>query len=76
MYWIYIIKSKKYNQLYVGMANNLPKRLKEHNSGQSKHTNRYKPWTYVYVEGYLTRQDAAQREKNLKYHGKVYAQLL
>ena len=75
MHWVYIIKSDKNDELYIGSTNNLVKRLEDHNSGKSKATLRYKPWFYVYIEGYFFKEDALSREKNLKYFGKAYSQL-
>ena len=75
MHWLYIIKSEKNGELYIGSTNDLDRRLNEHNNGKSPSTSRYKPWFYVYVEGYFLEQDALKREQNLKYYGKVYSQL-
>jgi len=75
MHWVYIIKSKKNGELYIGNTGNLIQRLKEHNLGRSRATARYRPWFYVYIEGYFSEDDAVNREHNLKYFGKVYAQL-
>ncbi|MDD5290771.1 MAG: GIY-YIG nuclease family protein [Patescibacteria group bacterium] len=75
MYWVYIIKSKKNNSLYIGSTANLGQRLKDHNEGKSRSTKRYIPWVPVYVEGYFSKGDALLREKNLKYFGKAYSQL-
>jgi len=75
MNWFYIIRSKLNGELYMGRTSNLAQRLKEHNSGRSGSTIRYRPWFYVYVEGYFSENDAKKREQNMKYYGKVYAQL-
>ena len=75
MYWVYILKSKKNNSLYIGSTSNLERRLKEHNEGKSLSTKKYMPWILVYTEGYFLEEDALHREHNLKYFGKVYAQL-
>ncbi len=75
MYWVYIIKSRKTGDLYIGRTNNLVRRLEEHNSDTSISTARYKPWTFIYIEGYASPEDAEKREQNLKYFGKVYTQL-
>jgi len=75
MYWVYIIKSKQNNSLYIGTTPNLEERIKEHNKGKSQSTKRYIPWVLIYTEGYFSKEDALLREKNLKYFGKVYAQL-
>lgn len=75
MYYVYIIKSRKNSQLYIGSTNNIEKRFKEHNGGKVASTKRYRPWILVYLEGYFSEADARHREKSLKYFGKVYAQL-
>lgn len=75
MYWVYILKSKNYNQLYIGYTSNLVERLKEHNSGKSPSTKRYMPWKPVYAEGYANEEDAKGRESKIKQFGKVYSQL-
>lgn len=75
MYWVYIIKSKSYNQLYIGYTTDLTKRLKEHNSGKSSATKKYLPWKPVYLEVYANEDDAKDRETKLKQFGKVYSQL-
>ncbi|MEK7664116.1 MAG: GIY-YIG nuclease family protein [Patescibacteria group bacterium] len=75
MYWIYILKNKKNDKLYIGSTPNLKKRIKEHNDAKSKSTKADLPWIIVYTEGYLSKQDALKREHNLKYFGKAYAKL-
>lgn len=75
MYWVYILKNKVNNTLYIGSTPDLKKRIEEHNSGKNKSTKRYLPWFIVYVEGYFSKEDALRREHNLKYFGKAYAQL-
>jgi putative endonuclease len=66
MYYTYILLSKKINKTYVGATNNLERRLKEHNSGESKFTKQYQPWTLFYSEEYQKWVDARKREKYLK----------
>jgi len=75
MYFVYIIKSKIRKALYIGYTNNPSKRLKEHNAGLSLSTKVYKPWYFVYLEGYANKEEAKDREKKLKQFGKVYSQL-
>lgn len=38
MYYVYVIKSKKDNKLYIGLTNDLRKWLFEHNQGLNKST--------------------------------------
>ena len=75
MYWVYILKSKTNNSLYVGSTSDLKRRIKEHNDGKSIYTKRYMPWDMIYLEGYFSKDDALKREHNLKYFGKAYTQL-
>lgn len=75
MYWVYILKSKDSNQLYIGRTSDIKRRLKEHQTLKNQSTKRYKNWKLVYCEGYLHLKDAILREKNLKYFGKAYSQL-
>lgn len=74
MYFVYILKSKKY-KLYIGFTNNLRKRLKEHNSGLVKATKPYIPWRLVYYEAYFSRKEAIIREHNLKLRSNAWSQL-
>lgn len=75
MNYVYLIKSEKTNQLYIGLTNDLMRRLKEHNAGHSEYSRKFKPWKLVYFEGYLSDKDAKDREIKLKQFGKVYSQL-
>lgn len=38
MYFVYILKSLKDGNLYIGRTNNIERRLKEHNSGKVRST--------------------------------------
>ena len=45
MWWyVYILRSKKNNKIYVGSTNNLKRRIREHNEGLSKSTKPFIPW--------------------------------
>jgi putative endonuclease len=66
MYYIYLLKSLISEKTYVGMTNEISRRIKEHNSGKSKFTNRYMPWKLIYSEEMNTREEARKREKYFK----------
>jgi putative endonuclease len=66
MYYIYAIKSKKDDRIYVGFTENLERRISEHNSGKTRSTKGYIPWVLVYKEICKTREDARKREVFLK----------
>jgi len=66
IYYIYVLKSQSANKSYVGMTNNLRRRLDEHNSGKHFYTKRHMPWTMIYNERYDNLVEARIREKYLK----------
>ena len=66
MYYIYVLRSLKNGRRYVGYTNNLERRLKEHNNGQSTYTKLTKPFVMIYHEQLSSRQEAIKREKFLK----------
>jgi len=73
MFYVYVIKSKKDNQLYVGATSNLEKRFREHNQGYVESTKERKPFDLIYYEASLSKYDAYRREKYLKTaYGKKY----
>ena len=74
-YYVYILKSNKSNQLYIGCTSNLATRVNEHNSGKCLSSKRYLPWRLVYYEAYLSKVDAFGREKKLKQFGSSVAKL-
>ena len=75
MYYVYIIKSKKNDKLYIGYTNDLKRRFQEHNEGKSTYTKKFTPWTLMCYEAYLSSEDARERERQLKHHGKAWSQL-
>ena len=68
MHYVYLLQSLKNKSLYIGCASDLKKRILEHNQNQSYHTKKYSPWKLVYFEGYISKDDAYNREKLLKLH--------
>ncbi len=66
MIQVYALKSEIKNIIYVGLTVNLEKRFKQHNSGVTNWSKRYRPWKVIYSESFLTRVEARIREKQLK----------
>jgi len=66
MFYVYILKSKFDNKLYIGFTSNLEKRLSEHNSGGVESTRNRRPLELIYYEAYKNKTDALKREKFLK----------
>jgi putative endonuclease len=75
MFYVYIIKSRKTNEIYIVLTNNLKRRIEKHNQGNSFSTKSKAPWAIVYFEAYKSEKDAILREKGLKYFGKALSQL-
>lgn len=75
MYYVYFIKSKNYNETYIGSTNDLRRRLAEHNNGMEISTKRYKPWRLIYYEAYRSEKDAREWEMKLKSHGNAIKEL-
>ena len=75
MFYTYVLKSKKDQQLYVGSTNDLKKRFKEHNDGKVFSTKPRRPFELVYYEAYKAESDARDREKNLKLRSRAFTQL-
>lgn len=67
MFTVYVLHSEAYEKIYVGYTSNLEQRFLSHNELSKKGwTKNYRPWKIVRTEEFLTRSDAATREKQLK----------
>ena len=63
----YILASREYGTLYVGVTSNLIARLWQHRSGEGKgFTSRYTVYRLVRFELFETMYEAVSREKQLK----------
>ena len=63
---LYILRSELTKGFYIGQAEDLPKRLGEHNRGKSRSTKSGRSWRLVYKEDFSTRSEAVRRERFLK----------
>ena len=66
MHFVYILKSSDELNTYVGLTEDLERRLAAHNAGQVKHTSKYKPWRIQTYIAFNDRERAAAFEKYLK----------
>ncbi len=66
MYYVYVIKSRKDTNYYIGYTCDLDKRITEHNDGMSKSTQYRRPFELAYYEACRNSKDAMHREKYLK----------
>ncbi|SFT41487.1 putative endonuclease [Algoriphagus locisalis] len=67
--FVYILTNKTKSTLYIGVTNDLQRRLYEHINGlgnPNSFTSKYKCHYLVYFEEYATPKEAIAREKELK----------
>lgn len=66
-YYIYILSNKNDTTLYIGVTDNLERRIEEHRTGINPgFTNKYNCHKLVYYEVYSDINQAIDREKQLK----------
>jgi putative endonuclease len=67
-YYVYLMASKRNGTLYVGVTNDLVRRVYEHREGQADgFTKKYAVKILVYFEAFEGVREAIQRERNLKH---------
>jgi len=67
MYYLYILTNKLNTVLYIGITNNLKRRVYEHkNKLIDGFTKKYNLIKLIYVESYSEIEEAILREKRLK----------
>ncbi|MEK7597913.1 MAG: GIY-YIG nuclease family protein [Patescibacteria group bacterium] len=77
MYFIYLLRCSD-NSLYCGQTKNLKRRVKEHNSidSKSKYTRSRRPVKLVYFEKYKTVNEVLKREFEIKKMTKIQKEKL
>jgi putative endonuclease len=68
-YWVYITTNRNRTVRYIGVTNNLERRLGEHHENQlsdKTFTGKYLAFYLIYFEEYTDIRDAIAREKQLK----------
>jgi putative endonuclease len=72
LYYVYIMASKS-RVLYIGMTNDLDRRVDQHRSGidLNSFTTRYRVYQLVYFEEYQTPRQAIDRESQLKAYSRA-----
>lgn len=66
-YYVYILTNKRNGTLYVGVTNNIQRRVTEHKTKVNEgFTKRYNITQLVYVETYHSITEAITREKRIK----------
>jgi putative endonuclease len=71
--FVYALRNSINNEIYVGISQNISKRLKEHNTGKNRYTKAFMPWQVFYTEPHQDYASARTREKYFKHtSGKKY----
>ncbi len=68
MHYVYVLKSLKNKDLYIGLTKDLKKRFEQHNSKRVFSTKSNIPWELIYYEAYRSRRDASRKEMQFKKH--------
>ena len=67
MYYVYILTNQTDEVMYVGVTNDILRRMNEHRAGRIEgFTRTYHVHKLVYLESYTDPRDAIAREKQLK----------
>ena len=67
MYYVYSIRSENNtDKYYVGLTTDVERRLFEHNTGKSIHTNKFRPWKIVSYTAFVDKSRAEKFEAYLK----------
>jgi putative endonuclease len=68
MYYVYLLTNQSGSTIYVGVTNDLQRRIAEHQNGEGgEFTARYHVNQLVYVEEFSDVNDAIAREKQIKH---------
>ncbi len=65
-FYIYVLKSLKDGNYYIGYTQDLRRRLEEYNTGKNFSTKPRIPFKLIYYEACINKDDVEQREKYLK----------
>jgi len=64
--FVYILKSQKNVQFYVGSTTNVVSRVERHNAGLVESTGNFRPYIIELIQGYCTIRQAKQIEYRIK----------
>ncbi|PYK85700.1 MAG: hypothetical protein DMF47_09315 [Verrucomicrobia bacterium] len=68
-YRVYVLQNHA-GRSYVGLTNDLARRIEQHNSGKSRWTKSKGPWSLVWQSQELPLTDARKLENQLKRQGR------
>jgi putative endonuclease len=69
MYRVYVIQSAL-GKFYIGISDDVVKRVKQHNAGESRWTKGKGPWQIVWTSHQLSLSEARKLENKLKRQGR------
>jgi putative endonuclease len=76
-HWVYILANRRNTVLYIGMTNDIRRRLHEHRLGQEgSFTHRYNVTKLVHLEEHPSRWAARERELQLKNWRRAWKEAL
>ena len=65
-WYVYVLRGGSKGWFYIGLTNDVQRRLGEHNRGYSRSTKGKGPFVLLHVEAFADRPRARLREKELK----------
>lgn len=66
MHTVYVLKSEKDKNLYIGCTSDIKERLKYHNSGKVLSTKNRRPFNLIFTEEYPDKYEAFNKERYYK----------
>jgi len=68
-YRVYVLQNRE-GKFYIGLSDDVGRRIDQHNSGESKWTKAKGPWQLVWQSEVLSLSDARKLENRLKRQGR------
>lgn len=65
-YYVYILLSLRDRRFYIGLTNDLKRRIAEHKQGKNVSTAKRLPIELIFYEAFLSKKDAERRERYFK----------
>jgi putative endonuclease len=62
MHYLYILLNETKTRTYTGVADDVEKRLNQHNAGRVKSSSQYRPYKVIHTESFQTLKEARQKE--------------
>ncbi len=70
--YVYLIRSLKNREFYLGWTTNLKRRLDAHNMGLNRSTKSGAPFKLVHYETYASSEEAKIHERKLKHNPNMF----